>query len=341
VEVTRDAVFITGATGLIGGALARRLLAEGEYEVRVLARAPQRAAELASLGATVLTGDITRADTLGGIEGARYVVHSAAWVSDYGRDEDIVAANVDGSRNVARACADARVEKLVHMSSVAVYGASDEREVDETSPAARSGSAYHDSKVDAELVVADEVAKSRHELRHVSLRASHVFGPRSTHFTIRPIKMLLKRQLFVIDGGRHFFKPVYIDNLVDATTQAMTVDTAPGLTVNVTDGYVLPWRDLFARYADMLELPHRWLDLPAPVATLIAGGVERVCDVLGRKPPITPRTIKALSSRSSYSNEQAKAALQWTPAVDLDAAIGGIATWLARQGGAKSLLRKG
>src|SRR5581483_11636595 len=114
---------VTGATGFIGGALAQRLLAQG-WQVHVLARRPDSASSLAARGASVFVGDVTRLDTIRpAFKGVNVVFHCAAVVDLVKPDRAaMVQANVEGTRNVLQAASEARVGRVVHLSSVAAIG---------------------------------------------------------------------------------------------------------------------------------------------------------------------------------------------------------------------------
>jgi nucleoside-diphosphate-sugar epimerase len=97
-------VFVTGASGFIGGKIAERLLAEGR-RVRVLARRPLP--DLEKFGAEVVPGDL---DDLAGLrrgcEGAGTVFHVAGRVGVWGPAADFFRVNVGGTTNVLAACRD-------------------------------------------------------------------------------------------------------------------------------------------------------------------------------------------------------------------------------------------
>jgi dihydroflavonol-4-reductase len=128
-------VFLTGATGFLGGEVARRLRARGDT-VRVLVRDPARATALAELGCRLVPGDLSDETRLtAACAGADAVVHSAA-VYEVGVPEDrrpvLVDTNVGGTERVLGAALSAGVRKAVHVSTVAVFGNTRGQVVDET-----------------------------------------------------------------------------------------------------------------------------------------------------------------------------------------------------------------
>ncbi len=114
---------VTGATGFVGAAVARRLLAAG-HEVRALARAGSNRANLDGLDVEVVTGDLTEGESLArAATGCDALFHVAADYRLWTPDPDaMMRTNVDGSRNMVRAAAEAGCGRIVYTSSVATLG---------------------------------------------------------------------------------------------------------------------------------------------------------------------------------------------------------------------------
>src|SRR5881409_2537786 len=125
--------FVTGATGFIGGRVTRQLVDAG-HEVVAIARNPERAKDLVSLGVDVRPGDITDPDSLRGpMAGVDGVFHIAGWykigTKDRANGERI---NVDGTRNVLAAMKELRIPTEVYTSTLAVFSDTHGQAVDET-----------------------------------------------------------------------------------------------------------------------------------------------------------------------------------------------------------------
>jgi dihydroflavonol-4-reductase len=124
---------LTGATGFIGGHVARQLVAGG-HEVAAIVRTPAKAADLAALGVTLHPGDLgDRASLARAMHGMDGVFHLAGWYKVGVRDKSPAeVVNVQGTRNVLEAMAEARVPKGVYTSTLAVFSDTHGRVVDET-----------------------------------------------------------------------------------------------------------------------------------------------------------------------------------------------------------------
>lgn len=208
-----DPVFITGASGFIGGRIAARLLAQGRA-VRVLARRPLP--ELERSGAQIVRGDLHDAAALrAGCTGAGTVFHVAGRVGVWGPEEDFFRVNVEGTRGVLAACRAAGVPRLVHTSSPSVvFNGGDLAGLDESAPLCTAAPcAYPTSKAAAERLVA---AANAPELATVSLRPHLVWGPGDRNVVPRVLALARKGRLKIVGAGRNLVDCTHIENVVDA-----------------------------------------------------------------------------------------------------------------------------
>src|SRR5262249_14626114 len=127
-------VLVTGASGFVGSAIAKCLLAAG-FERSALVRASSRPANLADLDVEIIECDLRAQDSmLRAMADTRYLFHVAADYRLWARQPDeIVKTNVEGTRNIMEAALSAGVERVVYTSSVATLAfRSDGRPSDET-----------------------------------------------------------------------------------------------------------------------------------------------------------------------------------------------------------------
>src|SRR5580693_4143909 len=129
-------VLVTGATGFVGAAVARALLAGGHHRVRVLARPGGNRRNLDGLEVEIAEGSLEDAASLTrAVAGCRYLFHVAAdyrlWVPDAAA---MFRANVDGTRDLMLAALAAGVERIVYTSSVATLGLVSGGVADEATP---------------------------------------------------------------------------------------------------------------------------------------------------------------------------------------------------------------
>lgn len=147
-------VFVTGGTGFIGGEVVRQLRERGD-EVACLVRNPEKGAALRELGCELVAGDLADERAIRkGMEGCDAVIHAAA-VYEVGipasQRPAMREANVGGTERVLSAALEAKIPKIVYVSTVGVFGNTHGRIVDESyeHPADSFTSAYEQTKWEA------------------------------------------------------------------------------------------------------------------------------------------------------------------------------------------------
>lgn len=317
-------VLVTGAGGFIGGHLCRRLAALG-VPVRGLVRRPEGVAFLEAAGARAVIGDLTRPDTLPhALRGCATVVHCAAWMGQPPSWEAARAINVLGTRALAEAAAREGVGRVVHLSSIAVYGPTTAGRITEDSPLWPLGP-YRATKIGAEREVC---AARRLGLRVVILRPGQVFGPGELRLAGRVLAWLRKGWPLVVDGGTGVCHPVYVDNLLDAVLAA-AAPRAPEGIYNIADGDV-PWRQFLGVYAAAAGRPLR--SVPSWVARAVALAAEAAAALTGRLPSVRRAEVGYLVRRTHFSTARARQLLGWTPRTRLEQAMEQTVAWLRQAG---------
>jgi nucleoside-diphosphate-sugar epimerase len=120
VDLSGSTVAVTGATGFLGSYLVDKLLSRGARVIAV-ARTPQKAADLARRGAEVRKADLAHPSALrDAFAGADAVIANAAVIS-FTHPRETYATNVEGTRHVFEAMAQAGVKRAVAISSTAAY----------------------------------------------------------------------------------------------------------------------------------------------------------------------------------------------------------------------------
>ena len=172
-------IFVTGATGFLGGRLVEKLRERGD-EVTCLVRSPEKAARLQELGCRLVAGDLSDEDAIRtGVEAAKTVFHVAA---DYrvGVHDSVLEqmrdTNVGGTERVIDAAHAAGVEKIVYVSTVNVFGDTHGESADEDTPHRTSefGSKYEQTKVEAHAAA---LAKVRQGAPVVIVQPATIYGP--------------------------------------------------------------------------------------------------------------------------------------------------------------------
>lgn len=329
-ELSGQTILVTGATGFIGGHIARRLLGVVRARVRVVARDPRKAEELAKLGAEVVRGDLGDMASLErAVQDVAAVIHAAAQVSSIPRRETFVETNRRGTENLLWAASKARIARVVHLSSVAVFGLVADGEITDRSPRAMSGDPYSDSKYDAEVAV-ERYSRER-GLATTILRPSAVYGPGSAHWSVIPMKRIKKGKLFLIEEGQGLLNYVYIDNLVDAVVRALQKDAAAGEAFIVNDGAVT-WCEFMMAYARMAGITTRLPSVSLFRAKLWARARNVVASLKRENSRVPAEALRFTTARAVYRETHIAAKLGHLPQVDLREGMRRTEAWFRETG---------
>ncbi|MHB8629779.1 MAG: NAD-dependent epimerase/dehydratase family protein [Aggregatilineales bacterium] len=312
---------VTGANGFIGGALTVRLLEQGAH-VRAMCRNPANGQFLAAHGAEVVEGDVQDFETVRRhAQSCDLVVHGAAVGS--GSAAVQYRVNVQGAENVAQAAVDTGAARLVHISSVAVYGLDVSGAVFESheqNPSPRDF--YQQSKALGEAAV---WRIARHaKLPTAVVRPAFVYGPHSSLWT-KALYSLCQR-LPVIPEFPGMAHPIYIDDLVDLLMLAADHPNAPGEAFNASADPAIPWRDFLGAYAQMAGKT-RFVPFPARSLAWMGRPLDGWFRLRGT-PEDVSGSIRFLGNQAVYRIDKAINLLGWQPHVSLTEGMAACERWL-------------
>ncbi len=248
------AALVTGATGFIGGRLVERLILQHGVKVRALVRNLAGAGRLARFPLTVLRGDVTsQADLEAAIQGCDLVFHCAYGTS--GSQKHRAWVNTEGTRRLLAAARQARVRRIVYLSTLMVYGRTADGDLDETAPRRRFGNPYSDSKLAAERIALSS------GLPVAVLQPTAVYGPYGGVWTENVLRSLKTGRQILVDGGEGLGNAVYVDDLVSAMLLAAVEERATGEAFLISGEEPVTWRDLFGRFERMLGRERRTVEM--------------------------------------------------------------------------------
>ncbi|MBX7083216.1 MAG: NAD-dependent epimerase/dehydratase family protein [Nannocystaceae bacterium] len=305
-------LFVTGASGFIGGHVVEAL--RGRHEISALARSDAAAREVESFGARPVRaalGEVSPAT----LERVDAIVHCAARAEDWGTRAQFWDVNVEGTRQLLEAARAASVPRFIHLGTeAALFTGRDLVDVDETFPyPQRHRFLYCETKAEAERLV---LAANRDGMTTISLRPRLVWGPRDK--TILPSLLdTVRRGGFAwIDGGRHSTSTVHVANVVAGVERALEHGRG-GEAYFLADDERSSIRDFLTRLVATagVTLPER--ALPGAIARGAAAVVEGLWRVVrpGRRPPLSRLAAAMMSCTVTVVTDKAKRELGWSPVI--------------------------
>lgn len=325
-DFTGKTVFVTGATGFLGGHIVQHLSDNGA-RVRALARREGRDRYIRDLpNVEIVMADLNEAERLiDYTAGCDIVIHTAV---SYGSLAEQRRVNVTGTRHMALAAVENEIERFVHISTIAVYGFKYEGDITEQTIARPGKDAYSITKLEAEKAV--RAVHDEHELSFTILRPGMIYGPRSSPWTDTIFKLARRRPAVFIGRGRGSAHAVYVDDVCDITLTAALHPAAANETFNVTPDPPPTWREFIGAYQRIAG--RKWyLGVPPlllyPVAHIIAAL---------SKPHTTgkdvPDLLRYAQRRITYRMDHARAILGWEAKTSLQDGVEACTPYLREKG---------
>ncbi len=299
---------LTGASGSLGGATLRRLLAEGK-QVRALVR---RLPDAPLAGVDYVVGDLAdpaAVDRL--VAGAETVLHVGATMK--GSWPEHVAGTIDGTQHVLDACKRHAVKQLVHISSMSVIdwaGSSDGAPVTEATalePRAEERGFYTRAKLEAERRVRQAAADG---LPAVILRPGQIFGGGIPLINGAVARRAAGRWLVLGDGTLPL-PLVYLDDVVDAILAAVDRRLTHGEVIQLVDDDQLTQREVLEVAGGGAPV----VRVPRPVVFALGKLSELPLGALGRTSPIAKYRLQSALARLRFDSDRAEQLLGWRPRV--------------------------
>ena len=326
--MNRMRVFITGATGFLGGAIACALAREGG-EVHALARATSDRSRLAGVNINWHEGDVTAPSSLSDVvPRADWIVHAAGHLGEFGvRKEVYQRVHVDGTRNVLAAALRSGCQtRVLQVSTAGVLGLTPNAPAVEDSPYAPTNP-YERSKTAAERVA---LAFAAQGLPVIICRPAFVYGPGDRH-VLGLFQAVRRGRFFFVEGGRHKCHPTFIADAVAGMLQCLRRGR-PGAVYHIAGPRPVTFRELGETIAAALGVRPPRLTLARWTAMLAAAGLEILGRMSGKKPPLSRAGVAFFSEDRHYSWQRAHDELGYTPEVDLAAGVARTIEWYRERG---------
>ncbi|MGO3290194.1 NAD-dependent epimerase/dehydratase family protein [Brachybacterium sp.] len=318
-------VLVTGASGMLGGAVATALRDRGAT-VRAFQRRPAGID-----GVEDVRGSLTEAeDVRRAVSGADAVIHLAAKVSISGPESEYRAINIEGTRHVVDALRANGGGALVNVSSpsVAHLGRAivglDATLADPT----RARGSYARTKAAAELLAME--ADGADGLLVTSIRPHIVWGPGDTQLVGRIVDRARRGRLPLLDQGMALIDTTYVTNAAEAIVAAHDrIQDVHGESFVVSNGEPRTVRDVFAGWCEAAGVPATTLKVPGSAARFAGRVIERIWEKRPGydEPPMTEFLAEQMSTAHWFDQRRTRERLQWTPRVSMDEGNEHLAAW--------------
>ena len=324
-------IAITGGTGFIGSRLTLKCL-ERNDAVRVLGlentpAESQNAAEITRKGAEVLPVSVTNRDALfSSLKNIDVVYHLAAAQHEMNvPDKHFWDVNVQGTRNVLEACVENGVQRLIHGSTIGVYGIVDGF-IDENTPC-NPENIYGETKLEGERLA----LSYRDRLPVVVVRIPEVYGPGDRRL-LKLFKMIQKNKFFMIGTGQNLHHLIYIDDLIQAFFMAGEKSEAVGEVFLPAGEKPLSTNEMVDTIAVHLKSKGAAFQVPFGPVYLAAATMESLFRPLGIQPPLHRRRMDFFKKSFELSWKKSADVLGYKPEVSFSDGVRETARWYATMG---------
>lgn len=305
-------LFLTGATGYIGTALALRLRAAG-HELRALARPTSQTAGLEELGVRFFVGDLgDRASMREGMSGADWVIHLGAELDLESPPGRMGTANVEGSENVASLAHKLGVPRFLAVSSIARWGGSPDDGTpahEETPQRLPLPTRYCATKAAGEEAIRAWASRG---LRLNVVYPSLVYGPPGKKRGANTfLRQLWLGRFPVMIGGDRRSSWICLDDLVEGMVRVLE-RAEPGRDYLMA-GDVVTSRELAARLEALGGAPAPRRELGLGTARLLLRIATPFYRLRGRRPPLPVEQLASLERHWAFDDARARAELEWRP----------------------------
>ncbi len=324
-------ILVTGGTGFLGRRTIEMLLNQG-HQLTGLGRNAQIGSELQKLGANFIRADLSDISKLQtACEAQDVVIHCAALSSPWGKKEDFIQSNVEGTQNILRAAIDSKIHRFVHISTPSIYIDSKSRlNIRESDPLPKNSiNEYARTKRIAEELVRQ--SNEQGKISAVILRPQGIFGPHDSAILPRVIQVTRKKGFFPFIGdGENLIDMTYVDNVVHAISLCLKGKGAAATgAFNITNGEPAKNYELIGQILSGLEIPFRWKRIPFSVALNLASALEWTHRhwIQGKEPLLTRYSVLALSQSRTLNIEAAQQQLGYQPLISLESGIQKTIQW--------------
>lgn len=314
IETRTTEAVVTGAAGFIGQHLVRRLADENYRVTAVDLHEPDDGFPPSVQFERLDIRDTQALKPLLPPDGE--VFHLASVHLEVGEDEAAFQqVNVRAAEDLVEACSRRGVRRLIHTSSVGIYGHVEDPPADEQS-AKDPQTPYERSKLAGERAVRGRADTLGVDV--IVLRPAWVYGPGCPR-TEKLVDALSNGQFFYIGSGDNLRHPLYIDDMLDAYLLAARASPSLAGTPYLIGGpEYMPLSEMIDTFAAVLDVSSPKLRIPKPMGYALGLLTELAFALIGRRPPMSRRTLAFFENDNAFLTAAAERDLGFKPEVRLE-----------------------
>jgi nucleoside-diphosphate-sugar epimerase len=308
-------IFITGATGFLGGTILKRLA--GQHEFYGMARSPEAAVKLKALGAIPVICE------LGSVEPRHLhdcdtIIHAAAFTKEWGTREEFWQPTVYGTQQLVEAAKKSSVKRFIQISTEAVLFTGDDlNDIDESYPyPSRSKFLYSESKLEAEKLALTAHEPGKFEVSVIRPRLIWGAGDQAVLPVL--VKMVKDNKFRWINNGTNLTSTTHVFNVVEGI-RCLLENWKPGEVFFITDGEISTYKKFLTAYMATQGIVPPDKSISKPMARFTANLVEWIWRTfrLRSTPPITRLPAYMLSANFTISHKKAEREIHYKPVISV------------------------
>jgi len=311
---------VTGPYGFLGRYVIDELLANG-YAVVAFGRNRDKMEALRRDNVDIVVGDFcSQADAVEATRGVDCVLHCGALSTVWGRRQDFIDTNVNGTMNLVEACRKNGVRRLVYVSSPSVYAGKMHRtDIQEHDYDPQNRLNYYiESKI-----MAEQSLHGVHDLEWVIVRPRGLFGVGDTSIIPRIIKVNSKIGVPLFNKGQNLVDITCVENVAYALRLCIDNPRAVRNTYNITNGEPQPFKGILEQVFGKLKITPRYLNININLMYSISCVLELVYKLLHiyKEPIMTRYNVCTLGYSQTLDISKARQDLGYQPQISLNQGI--------------------
>lgn len=315
-----ERVLVTGAYGFLGKYVIDELV-KNNYKVLAFGRNKTKMQQLKKKNVDIFIGDFcNKDDALKATENVDYVIHCGALSTVWGKREDFINTNVNGTMNLVESCRKNKVKRFVYVSSPSIYaGKMDRTNIKENDYDENNKLNYY---IESKILAEKELDKNR-DVNWVIIRPRGLFGIGDTSIIPRLIRVNSKIGLPLFNKGTNYVDMTCVENVAHALRLCLESEKAVGNIYNITNGEPQCFKDLLEELFDKLGVKPKYMFININVIYFISCLIELFYKTfrIYKEPMLTKYNVCTLGYSQTLDITKAKKDLKYKPIITLSEGI--------------------